>query len=389
MSLTSKTQSRLRLAPSAPTTTSKAEVASPRLKLAPVATVLKDDDNDNPWTDSPQAKKNAEIWKNMNSDKKAQGRDDTDAAYEAAVAGTMNPTVTTKDVENKSLTKVAAPAILDSKLEPANPKQPATPNEKFSESLREFQNPVTVRELSQDEWNALSPEKQKSVIANFAIYQAAQEDKKVSPTATHEEGYDDAVNAIFTENGGSDKYAPNTIKVLQELGYTNPEADLDNFLDGSALANEADINGTDTSRTSKIRQGVFDGLGTASGLNGPDLQSALEAGSSILDSIRDSSTVGSDLKTYAGLAPKDSGIPAERESALQNVLTGMASKSVWDRVQTDPETNNALRADLEDAMAGLDPSAVAAYFDKTYKGQTGDDKFMSYDDFAKNWLRGA
>src|SRR5690606_39170007 len=75
-------------------------------------------------------------------------------------------------------------------------------------------------QLTDQQWNAMSREQQQGVIANYALYEAGLADAELDTdldTALQEDPtYLDRVNALFGEGGGSDSYAPNTVRLLEE-----------------------------------------------------------------------------------------------------------------------------------------------------------------------------
>ena len=101
-----------------------------------------------------------------------------------------------------------------------------------------------TRELSWDEYDALSPRARAAVDANSALLAAARQDREANLLSKEsaDDSYNEGVKALFGEHGGSDTYAPATLKALQDLGISNTETgDLDQYLAGGALLRADDL----------------------------------------------------------------------------------------------------------------------------------------------------
>ncbi|QQO39330.1 hypothetical protein SEA_CRUNCHYBOI_44 [Microbacterium phage CrunchyBoi] len=247
-----------------------------------------------------------------------------------------------------------------------------------------------VRQLSQEEWDQLDLKTQQAITANYALYQATQADKAGSE-GEQLEGYDEAVNAIFGAEGGSDTYAPNTIRVLSELGYTNDNNDLDYFLQGSAILGEKELLGEDQSNMA--RMSVLEDLTNSTAWQNSNLVPMLEEGNSLLDSLRQGDALSADTLRLAGVSPMALyDIDPERTDALNGLMQGMASRDLWDAFGSDAEASNSFKQDFDHITSGLDPALVSRYFRETYpqyfqNAAYGDaNRYMTPDEFYANWL---
>ncbi|QYC53811.1 hypothetical protein SEA_EUGENEKRABS_41 [Microbacterium phage EugeneKrabs] len=264
-------------------------------------------------------------------------------------------------------------------------------NIKQEEELRQSFQPAefTVRQLSQEEWDALDLKTQQAITANYALYQATQADKGMEP-GEREEGYDDLVSKIFGEDGGSDTYAPNTIRVLKELGYMNEQNDLDYFLNGGAILSEDELlNG----KGNEARLSVLDELQNSSTWQNSNLVPMLEQGTSLIESLRQGDALSADTLRLAGISPLAMyDIDPERADALNGLMQGMASRDVWAAFETDPEASASFKADFDHITNGMDPTLVARYFRESYpqyfqNAAFGDaNSYMTPDEFYANWL---
>jgi hypothetical protein len=265
-----------------------------------------------------------------------------------------------------------------------------TPREKYADSLNGPVTPVGTRELSMDEWNSLTRDQQQAVVANAALYNATQADKALhQKTADQKDdaSYLDSIDAIFGKEGGSDVYAPNTVKVLGELGYKNDKSDLDLFLNGSAASTLDQIKSTDQG----ARTDLLHGLATAPqafGDKNQTYQAALEKGASILDALKSTGTFSPEVSRFGGV-PLNAAqrIPEDKRAALSDMLVGMADQGVWNTITTDPEKNAQFTQALQSATSGLPESDVADFFKEQYGNLSGDN-LMPFEQFSKYWLKG-
>ena len=100
-----------------------------------------------------------------------------------------------------------------------------------------------VRELTWDQYNALTPRARAAVDANTALVSAVRQDLAAGQNLeAADDTYLQGVEALFGKQGGSDTYAPATMQALSQLGLGNTETgDLDQYLRGGALLTEDDL----------------------------------------------------------------------------------------------------------------------------------------------------
>lgn len=257
-----------------------------------------------------------------------------------------------------------------------------------SQLLGKFRDPGKriVKELTPEQWNALSAEQKQGVIANFALYQASLEDQQYrnQPNETGAEDYQAASEAIFGEAGGSHHYAPATIKVLKELGYAPKEgtSDLDLFVSGKALASYEDILGQ-TPQTGGARMEVFNDLSNASIWSDPELKARLEKGNDLLAALSGS---GSAIGQYSG-ADTFAGIQDADKQELDKMLSGLANRSFYERLKVEPDLNQAVQAELAAAKEKYGEQVVGRYFADNVATYDNTTDFMTAEEFQQAWLK--
>lgn len=103
---------------------------------------------------------------------------------------------------------------------------------------------VQVRELTWDEYSALSPRQQAAIDANTALVQASTADKELDPSA-RDKSYDARAEELFGA-GGAGVYAPNTLKLLEDMGISDMQGrNLNDFLTLNAGINSTDLENLD------------------------------------------------------------------------------------------------------------------------------------------------
>ena len=237
-----------------------------------------------------------------------------------------------------------------------------------------------VRELTPEEWGQLSTDQQQAVISNYALYQAAQADSKISDKEFGDDAYSNSVNLLFGEDRGSEKYAPNTVRVLEELGVSNDKLDLDHLLGGQAYIRYGDLFG---GAQNEDRQSLVQSYGDAAAFDSQSIQKSLEAGAAILDAVRNSAAT-SYTSQYAQLAGAASGITDTTE--LDTVFGNLASRSVMEQAKADQSINDQLTAQIEEVNQKYGPEAVAAYFRQAAGRVTDTVNFMGGDEFINQWI---
>jgi len=258
--------------------------------------------------------------------------------------------------------------------------------EGFTDSLYNFEGPRQVRELTPEEWAGLSPEQQKGVIATYALYEASLADRTAEGKA--DEDYNQAVLDIFGEGGGSDTYMPNTIKVLQDLGYNTETGDLDNFRTTNAIADYRDILGSGGLKGEGQRLEVFNDLAASPAFNDESVQVSLEAGASLLDSLRNSGSFAPSVFEFGGLSTPVTELGAEDQDYLMTMLKGLASRDIWARLSEEQNLNDEVTADLQAARDKYGDDVISTFFLNNISGFTNNTDFMTPEEFRTNWIGG-
>lgn len=133
-------------------------------------------------------------------------------------------------------------------------------------SLRPEGAKTKTHRMTWEQYNALSPLQRSAVDYNGMLVQAVRKDMRMNRKGRYDNvtdeqraAYDKNVESMFGEDMGSDKYAPETMAVLQQLGIKNREeqnldtggdnaggyrgADLDDYLDLRTVITTKDLRG--------------------------------------------------------------------------------------------------------------------------------------------------
>lgn len=105
-----------------------------------------------------------------------------------------------------------------------------------------------VEQMTWDEFNALNPQQQAAVKFNSLLVQAVRRDRKQRKLGNYDDvtpeqlkTYQTASDNMFGEDGGSLRYAPETMNVLQQVDLDVADIDLDDFLSLRAAITEDDL----------------------------------------------------------------------------------------------------------------------------------------------------
>ena len=102
-----------------------------------------------------------------------------------------------------------------------------------------------VKQMTQEQYDALSDKERAAVDFNSMLVKAVRRDTKMAdtynPSPDEKTTYDAAINRIFGEDGGSEIIAPETVAVLNQIGFEDKTADLDDFLNLTAAINQKDL----------------------------------------------------------------------------------------------------------------------------------------------------
>lgn len=113
-----------------------------------------------------------------------------------------------------------------------------------------------TKALTSEAYAAMSPQQKAAVELNSMLLAAIEADMpgadgkgvghpNTGKPAKNEEGkqYQDAVEKMFTGEGKTAPYAPNTVGVLENIGWSGPATDLEDILSGKLLFTREDIQG--------------------------------------------------------------------------------------------------------------------------------------------------
>ena len=141
-------------------------------------------------------------------------------------------------------------------------------NRKFDAANRaKLRGPVEVKQLSWEEYDALSPKQRAAVDFNGALYNATNADKQAQLKGSDDPNVRGSYNAALaktfgSQDSGSDTYAPNTLALLSTLGLNDEGGDLDEWLDMGGAVTAGDL----------------ESAGVGMGVLTPEAQSALPLG---------------------------------------------------------------------------------------------------------------
>lgn len=105
---------------------------------------------------------------------------------------------------------------------------------------------VLVEEMSQEDYDKLSPAQKDAVDYNTMLVEAVELDRQnrsqyENMSSSSRGAYDDLVGELFGEERGSDKVAPETVSLLKQLGLQDEHADLDDYLSLGAAISADDV----------------------------------------------------------------------------------------------------------------------------------------------------
>lgn len=102
-----------------------------------------------------------------------------------------------------------------------------------------------VKPMTQAEYDALTPKERAAVDFNTMLVQAVRQDtrrqNKYDPSQAQQNNYDLTVTKMFGDDRGSETYAPETLAVLHQIGFSDDTADLDDFLGLNAAITARDL----------------------------------------------------------------------------------------------------------------------------------------------------
>src|SRR5690606_36963908 len=124
-------------------------------------------------------------------------------------------------------------------------------------------------------------------------------------------------------------------------------------------------------------------------LNGPDVQAALQKGADLLSALRSTGTLSQDTQRFVSRG-NSRNIDPQRMESLKDIYTGLASRSVNERLKSDAELSNRLREDMEAATKGLNPDDVFEAFrlssDLLSEEKSNEGLYMPFEEVAQKWF---
>lgn len=212
---------------------------------------------------------------------------------------------------------------------------------------------TSVRELTWDEYDALSPRARAAVDANTALLGAVRADTQAAlKTADQsDDSYTSGIEALFGKEGGSDTYAPNTLKALQDLGLSNTETgDIDQYLNGGALLRYDELESLNPTPIP-----VENGMNVAGDMS-PRIQNALALGDKALASM--ASKLQSGENPLSGLTYDDPAV-----SELEQLFDSLALRENQRLFQEDPAKAGEVIGLFLQANPSIDQNTFARYFE--------------------------
>lgn len=235
-----------------------------------------------------------------------------------------------------------------------------------------------IKELSWDEYDALSPRQRAAIDANTALYGAASSDRENRSTANVDQSYQDDVVALFGEARSRAYSAPETVRVLQELGM-KPMGDLNDYLSLGALATTDDVAKLGTGEKSSDPRALNARALSRSAM--PRLAEALASGQSLLQRVR-------------GEEPSAAFNPLSEQNQALTSLFDFLSRTDVQQPATDAEVGEWVQG-LSMEFPDLSPEKIYDYFDARLResdyaekalGENG--TYMTTEQFRKRYFGG-
>ena len=243
--------------------------------------------------------------------------------------------------------------------------------------------------LTDEQWAQLDPEQQQGVIANWTLYQASLADKALNQKGGWDDDYTKNVKEIFGDaNRGSDYYAPNLVRALNELGYTDKNSDLDYWLNGSTYSSYEDILGQTKGVDADARRNIYGQLEKSAVFDEEPVVAALTSGSNLIESLRNSAVLSSETIGYAGGQDwAGNQLSDDDAKELDSALDFMLNRENTRLLKTDKATADEFNANMAELQRKIDPQLINRYFMESLDGWAGDEFSLSRDEFKSNWLK--
>lgn len=111
--------------------------------------------------------------------------------------------------------------------------------------------------LTQEAYKALTPDQKRAVDFNTLLVAAREKDLALTDEEGKSGDYDKSIEALFGKEGGSEKYAPNTVKLLQDIGYKGQGQDLDEYLSLDRLTSMDELGSFKLTPDEQAQQGAL------------------------------------------------------------------------------------------------------------------------------------
>jgi hypothetical protein len=242
------------------------------------------------------------------------------------------------------------------------------------------------------EYNALDS-RQKSILdAQTQLWNAVQEDTKASAAMTPDQqkaaientDYASTVTGLFSEQGGSSKYAPRTVALLSELGLGGDFKDLDEYLSGSAFLTKAQIlDSTGEAPAADANYGEQNAFRLGAGATNPNISGVLASGQSLIDALQGSA----DYSFVQGLPSTTKPDPLASLTDLQN--SGLSSLMQGMALSVEPEDLGTF-VDTVQKEYGVTPELTEAFLRRELNnweasGTSFGEGYMTPEEFRIKW----
>ncbi len=214
--------------------------------------------------------------------------------------------------------------------------------------------------LTLDQYEALTPAQKAGVDFNTMLIQAREKDLNTdyNPSPEQKKSYNTLVTEMLGEDNGSTTYAPETVKLLEQIGFKHDKADLDDILNmryafGEKMIDKmADLDGISNMRYS-FDERVLDKVPSL-------LRSATENHVSAGRSIRE---------TLASGAVELQKTLAEKNQLYQNLETSMRASRAPEIKEIGGRTGKPVRLQPGyDNKAAAQAFTIDEYFRKALEG---------------------
>lgn len=260
-----------------------------------------------------------------------------------------------------------------------------------------------------DAYFGLNPQQKAAIQFNTGLQAAVEADKALSDyDSGGDKDYKSAVEELFGKEGGSDYYAPNTLAFVQSLGLNNDKiGDLDNFLNLSAAITQEEVDSLGAEGYKAPDQKLVEAAANKydsefgdedaellrrsqveffSSQTLKNISDVLEKGTSLLESIRMSSTQFNPeaASLYEGGGPTGGAALRGTDvgADLDTLINSMGSTM---KEATDDDLRNVLGALNEKYQGKLDSGQVSDYMEQRLQAQEFADAAFSPEELTARY----